>query len=77
MMLTCLVHSRGRGRITFAQVFGAVRRIAETFSVTEHVSTLLISEATHSVTVRKTLALVSRAVRRVGEAAPVTPLIHT
>ena len=75
--VTCLVHSRGWSWITFAQVLGAIRGEAETLSVAEHVSALLVSEATHSVTVRQTLALVSRAVRGVGEAAPVTPLIHT
>ena len=76
-IVTCLVHSRGRSRITFAQILGAVRREAETLSVTEHISALLVSQATNCVTVRETLALVSRAVRGVGEAAPVTPLIHT
>ena len=76
-VVTCLVHSRGRRRITFAQVLGAVRGEAETLSVAEHVSSLLVSEAAHRVTVGQTLALVSWAVRGVGEAAPVTPLVHT
>lgn len=43
----------------------------------EHVSALLVGQAAHGVTVGQTLALVSRTVRRVGEAAPVTPLVHT
>ena len=54
-----------------------IRHEPETLSVAEDVGSLLVSQAAHCVTMRQALALVCRAVGRVGEAAPVTPLVHT
>ena len=44
--------------------------------MTEDVGALLPRESAHGLAVRETLTLVCRTVGRVGEAAPLTPLVH-
>ena len=51
--------------------------VPETVSMAEYISSLFSCQPTHSLTVRQTLTLVSRTVGWVGQAALVTPFIHT